>query len=84
MAVSQRDWLVRAAAHLGVDQLEDAEIEALLDLARDVAHTSERRYAPLTCFLVGLAAAQDRDGVVRSADDLARLARRASEALGED
>ena len=50
------DWLTVAAADLGVDpQVLDAE--AVLDLARDVAHNVERKAAPLTAFLVGYAAA---------------------------
>lgn len=43
------------AAVLDIAPLTDAEETLLLDLARDVAHASERRYAPLTCFLVGAA-----------------------------
>jgi len=37
---------------LGAD-LTDAEAEVLLDLARDVAHGSERRFAPLSTFVAG-------------------------------
>ena len=53
------------AAELGVTPLTEDEIELLLDVARDVAHATERRYAPLSCFLLGLAAA---DGTDRSLD----------------
>ena len=33
--------------------LDHAHADAVLDLARDVAHGSERRYAPLATFLAG-------------------------------
>lgn len=68
------DWLATAAARLGVEPLRDDEVTALLDLARDVAHNQERRYAPLTCFLLGLAAAGDRAGVVAAAAELGEVA----------
>ncbi len=68
------DWLVEAARHLDVAGLDDDEITALLDLARDVAHNTERRYAPLTCFLVGLAATGDRAAIQRLSAELAAKA----------
>ena len=46
------DWPRRYAMALGGD-LTDDEVEALLDLARDVAHGSERRFAPLSTFVAG-------------------------------
>ncbi len=46
------DWPRRYAAALDAD-LTDADVEALLDLARDVAHGSERRFAPLSTFVAG-------------------------------
>lgn len=67
-------WLAQAAEHLAVAGLTEDEKTALLDLARDVAHNTERRYAPLTCFLIGLAAAGDRGAVRRLSDELAAMA----------
>ena len=49
------DWPQRAAEALGLSALTEDEIETVLDLARDVAHGTERRFAPLTTFLAGLA-----------------------------
>jgi hypothetical protein len=66
-------WLSRLARELGVD--EDVPSEALLDAARVVAHTVERKAAPLTTFLIGLAAARDPDGaeaICRRVIELAR------------
>ncbi len=42
------------AAEAGTPELGDDEAEAVLDLARVVAHTHERRFAPLAAYAVGL------------------------------
>lgn len=51
------DWLDRFADALAVARLGPAEVDAVLDLARDVAHGTERRNAPLATFLAGRASA---------------------------
>jgi len=51
------DWLDRLADALGVARLSPAEVDQLLDLAREVAHGTERRNAPLATFLAGQAIA---------------------------
>ncbi len=43
----------RYADALGEPPLSQPEIGALLGLARTVAHTTERRYAPLSTYLAG-------------------------------
>lgn len=48
------DWLERYARQLGITPLADEETAALLALARDVAHGSQRRFAPLSTFLAGV------------------------------
>lgn len=48
-------WLERYADELGVAELTDEEVARLLVLARDVAHSTERRFAPLSTFLAGVA-----------------------------
>jgi hypothetical protein len=45
-------WLATYADALGLG-LDDGQVEALLDLARDVAHGTERKNAPLAAFLAG-------------------------------
>jgi len=53
-----RQWLASVCAELGLDPaLLDGVTDELLDLIRDVAHGPSRPGAPLTAFLVGLAAA---------------------------
>lgn len=48
-------WLKQVVATLGIPESE-IPVNALLDLTREVAHNVERKSAPLTTFLIGLAA----------------------------
>ena len=68
------DWLAALAAHLGLDA-EIIPTGLLLDVARDVAHNVARPAAPLSLFLVGLAAARDGG----SADDIVAASAAATE-----
>ncbi len=70
-------WISELAAALGVDP-EAVDRDLLLDVARDTAHAVARPAAPLTTFLVGLAAGQrggDADAMRAAAQVAARLAR---------
>lgn len=46
-------WVTAASAELGLD--DEVDLDLLLDLARDVAHGVERKAAPVTTYLLGLA-----------------------------
>ena len=48
-------WVAALAAELDLD-LGDVDVQALLDVARDAAHSVKRPAAPLATFLVGYAA----------------------------
>jgi pyrrolidone-carboxylate peptidase len=48
------EWVPQLAAELGLDT--EIDIDAILAIAGDVAHAVERRAAPVSTFLVGLAA----------------------------
>ena len=48
-------WVVRLATELDLE-VEDLDVQALLDVARDAAHSVVRPAAPLATFLVGYAA----------------------------
>ncbi len=50
-------WLAEAGAALGIDR-DAMQRDVLLDFTREVAHGVARPAAPLTAFLVGLAAGQ--------------------------
>lgn len=81
--VPPADWLARLRAALVADAptATDGEIDALLDLARVAAHTSERWTAPVSTFVAGLALADlppaEREQRIREAT--ARLAGSASQ-----
>ncbi len=62
------DWTTALATELGI--ADEVDVALLLDLARDAAHHVERPAAPVTTFLVGLAAGRAGG----SADDVARAA----------
>ena len=56
-----QEWFELLRAHLPatVPSPSEDEIDALLDLARVAAHTSERWAAPVSTFVVGVALAAD-------------------------
>lgn len=67
------DWIIAACAELGVDPgVVDERI--ILDLARDAAHQVDRPAAPVTAFLLGLAAGGGQP-LRPTADRLSALAR---------
>jgi hypothetical protein len=49
------DPLDRLAQALDVEAATSAEVAAILTVARDVAHTMERRITPVSTFLLGIA-----------------------------
>lgn len=53
--LQMNDWLTDVTKKLAIDASLD--IDAVLELARDVAHHTERKNAPLTSYLLGYAAA---------------------------
>lgn len=64
-------WLDALADLLDVARLDATEVDELLAIARDVAHGTERRFAPLSTFLAGVAVAGAADRPV----DVARVGR---------
>jgi len=54
-----QDWVdaaQRRGATIAKPELDSRVALELLELARVAAHTQERRFAPLTCFMAGVAA----------------------------
>jgi len=49
--VNATEWLERYAAKLGTDPPTADEFKAVLDLAAEAAHASERVAAPVACWL---------------------------------
>jgi hypothetical protein len=50
------DWIAAVKKELGLDVSFDTD--AILDVAREAAHATERKAAPVTTYLMGVAAAQ--------------------------
>ncbi len=50
------DWIAAVQAELGLNVSFDTD--SILDAARDAAHATERKAAPITTYLMGVAAAQ--------------------------
>ncbi len=69
-------WLDDYAEALGVSGLTPADIELVLDLAREVAHGSERKNAPPAAFLAALYVASGNG-------DLSEAVRRAEALIGQ-
>lgn len=67
-------WVSRLCAALDVD-VASVPIDLLLDVARDSAHGVTRPAAPVTTFVVGLAAGL-RGGSPESVQEAAELAQR--------
>lgn len=61
-AASDEPWLERVQAALDLDgvELDPESLSLLLDLTREIAHGVERRVAPLSTFLVGVAVGRGR------------------------
>lgn len=65
-------WVEQITAELGVPA--PADIEVILDVAKDAAHCVERPAAPVTTYLLGYAVALGADPASVS-ETVARLAR---------
>lgn len=57
-----RAWLTQVCREFDLNtELIDAVVPHLLDLTRDIAHGASRPAAPMTAFLVGMAAARTKN-----------------------
>jgi hypothetical protein len=55
MAPTAEEWIAEFAQALGLPAPEVADVQAVLELASVAAHASERRAAPVACWLAALA-----------------------------
>ena len=68
------EWVAAVARRLGLDLADqDALVTAVLDLTADVAHGVSRPAAPVTAFLVGLAAGRAADPGAAVAEHIAAV-----------
>lgn len=74
-------YFARLGAEAGTPALSDAEADEVLDLTRVVAHTVERRYAPLAAYAAGLAIGTATDPAQRATRvrEILRAVRRLSD-----
>lgn len=75
-------WLHTVSEALGLSEPVDRDL--VLELTRDVAHHVARPAAPLTAFLVGLAAGRDGGGPEQVAALVARVTELARDYPGSD
>ena len=71
-----QEWVAAAARQLGLDlggTDQDELITAVLDLTADIAHGVNRPAAPVTAFLVGLAAGRAADPLAAVPDRIAAV-----------
>lgn len=61
MALTAEEWIAQFAAALGRPAPDLAEVQAVLELASVAAHDSERRAAPVACWLAALAGTPPRE-----------------------
>ncbi|WP_062132997.1 DUF6457 domain-containing protein [Demequina aestuarii] len=81
MTTSQLDaWVAALSEELDLD-LTDVDVELLLDVARDAAHSVTRPAAPLTTFLVGYAVGRGGMTAAEASATAAAFARRWTEEM---
>jgi hypothetical protein len=81
-------WSEQVESVTGIEAWDRVETDLVLDLAREVAHGTERRFAPLTAYALGVAVGQqlgERAGDAEPRQDvLRRMAVALTEALGPE
>ena len=61
--MNAKEWLAEFASRLGVDAPTAAEFSALLDLAAEAAHASERVAAPVACWVAAKAGRDPKEAL---------------------
>lgn len=70
------EWVAAVAQELGIDGVDNgAIVDMVLDLTADVAHGVSRPGAPVTAFLVGVAAGRAADPAAAARDHAATISR---------
>jgi hypothetical protein len=79
------DWVAAMAAELGLDEFE-VDVQRVLDLAGDAAHSVTRVAAPLTTFVAGYAAGRaggTTDDIRETFDAVSALCKRVAKETEE-
>jgi uncharacterized protein DUF6457 len=61
--VNAKDWIAAYAGRLGTEPPGPEELKAILDLAAEAAHASERIAAPVACWLAASAGRSPEDSL---------------------
>lgn len=69
-----QEWVNAVRRELGLEEGPDIDVDLVLDVARDAAHAVARPAAPVTTYLIGMAAAGGLDPS-EAAQRIAELAR---------
>ena len=77
------DTAATRGARVAAPELDPQVADELLELARVAAHTKERRFAPLACYMAGIAVERLRQAGSFSAADEAAYLRAVREAVEE-
>jgi hypothetical protein len=79
------EWVTAVAQELGLEGAIDSDtvVDLVLDMTSDVAHGVSRPAAPVTAFLIGVAAGRADDPVV-AARDYAQIATRLAQGWDAD
>lgn len=75
-AMDLDEWIDVVCGALGIEDAVDRAVfpDLTLDIARDVAHGIERRAAPITTFLLGVAAGRAADPRTAAVSEAATVA----------
>jgi hypothetical protein len=70
-------WVTAVARELGLEEAVEspASVDMVLDLTSDVAHGVSRPAAPVTAFLIGVAAGRADDPAVAARDYAGKIAK---------
>jgi hypothetical protein len=71
------EWVTAVVRELGIEEALDREgvVDMVLDLTSDVAHGVSRPGAPVTAFLIGVAAGRADDPAVAARDYAQKISR---------
>jgi hypothetical protein len=61
--MTRDEWIARFAGALGIEVPSDDDVDAILDLAGEAAHASERTAAPIACWVAAVAGRSPSDAV---------------------
>ena len=74
-AAAMSEWVTAVARELGLSEVAAGTVDLVLDLTADVAHSVDRPAAPVTAFLIGVAAGRADDPAVAARDYAGKISK---------